>query len=628
VAERLSQKALGWIRKSFQREQEVRRELGPRRPYFDPSGRDFNLMSMYGYDVVGDYLKLDHDLFTRFYDYEEMDDYPDLAAALDIYADDSTCMDAEKKKSIWIEGDDADVVDGLNSMLGRTRAEEQVWEQARSLCKYGNNYEEMLVNDQGVQALAFMPPATVRRIDGIKGENLGFVQSFSGDFTVDPTQFGDLLNSPDMQSGGESAIALEGWRISHMRIRSKYRAAMYGHSVLDPARWIWKRLMLLEDAVLIYKLTRSPSRYAFYIDTGRLQGDEALAYTNRVAQMYKKKKFVNPKTGQLDLQFNPLGYDEDFFLPVGTDGRGSKIEVLSGPTFQSMEDVEYFLKKLFAAIKIPRAYLGFSEDIAAKATLSQQDVRFARTVLRIQREIRNGWRKIAEVDLAARNIDPQHAKFDVMMSVPSSLFEMGQMEVRNSRAALASAMERNVSQYWILQNVYGMSDDEIKVIIKQRRQEKLEDAKWDAEVQRAMQLGMEGQPILAVSKEGEPVPNIPLPSAQADMASADSRETQIGGGSAPKQLMPHGFASESRRQRTVTIHPLARSNLSMLPRRGNGVITERELMSGRPGDERDARAELERVMSRNPTLVASIEESRKLLKELAASQRYQRHDRR
>jgi len=229
--------------------------------------------------------------------------------------------------------------------------------------------------------------------------------------------------------------------------------------------------MLLEDAVLVYKLTRSPSRYAFYVDVGKLPRQEAERAVQEVMQRLKKKKFVNPKTGKLDLKFNPLAMDEDFFLAMREGRESTRVESLMGPSYQQVEDVQYFLHKLYAALKVPRAYLGYDENMPSKATLSQEDVRFARTVLRVQREVRNGLKKIANVNLAVRNIDPAAVDFDVRMTVPSAIFELGQMEVRRARADLASLMERHVSLNWMLSNIYGLSDDEIEEIAGQKKDE-------------------------------------------------------------------------------------------------------------------------------------------------------------
>lgn len=293
----------------------------------------------------------------------------------------------------------------------------------------------------------------------------GYILSFSTKPLFDgPFRLEQVLKVTEQDTEAEDVYDIE---VDHPAHNFVSDGIVVSNSVLEPARWIWKRLMLLEDAALVFRLQRAPERYAFYVDVGDLPPAEALAYVNRMRQQHKKQKFVNPTTGKLDLKFDPLAQDEDFFIPVRKDTNGTKIEVLAAPAWQHMDDIEYFRDKLFAAIKVPKAYMG-QEDGVARAVLSSEDVRFARTVLRIQRELRNGMGKISRVHLAALNIDPQSVDYDIHMTVPSAIFELAQLEVRNARADFANRMKEFVSHYWLLSHVFGMNDHEIEQVIKQR----------------------------------------------------------------------------------------------------------------------------------------------------------------
>lgn len=456
----------------------------------------YDLLQAYGYDVISDYLRLEHDLLSRYVDYEEMDDYPEIAAAIDIFADDATQHDTHHHRSLWITSPDKDIEQNLDYLFHRTlRIDEEIWEIARTLVKYGNDFEELLVTNEGVRGLNFLPPPTVRRIEGPRGELFGFVQDFKGRFGYSPAEFQQIIASraamrqggPDNGSSGmEKVAALEDWEVVHFRLRGKHRRSIYGYSVLEPVRWIWKRLMLLEDAALIYRLQRAPERYAFYVDVGDLPPQEALAWVNRVRQQFRKKKFVNPTTGKLDLKFDPLSSDEDFFIPVRKGTEGTRIEVLGSPSWQSMDDIEYFRDKLFAGMKIPKAYLAQDEN-TARAVLSSEDVRFARTVLRVQRAIRNGLSKVCRVHLAALGIDPATVEYDIHMTVPSAIFELAQLEVRNARADLASRMNEFVSLEWILTEVFGLNDDEVSVLKQQKEEDKIREYVAEARAQAAAQ---------------------------------------------------------------------------------------------------------------------------------------------
>jgi hypothetical protein len=315
------------------------------------------------------------------------------------------------------------------------------------------------------------------------------VQDFKGRFDFTTTDYQRILASKFEDPSNVDFLqtpvsAFESWEVVHFRLRGKERRSVYGHSSLEAARWIWKRLMLLEDAALVYRLQRAPERFAFYVDVGDLPPQEALAFVNRVRQNFRKKRFVDPGTGKLNLKFDALSQDEDFFVPSRKGVDSTRIETLGAPQWQAMEDIEYFRDKLFAAIKVPKAYLGQEQGVA-RAVLSSEDVRFARTVLRIQRELKNGLRKIARVHLSAQNIDPYAAEYDINMTVPSAIFELAQMEVRTAKADLAARMRDFVSLQWLLANVFGLSDEEIKTIQAQRRGEAIDDAKTQGDAMAA-----------------------------------------------------------------------------------------------------------------------------------------------
>jgi hypothetical protein len=355
------------------------------------------------------------------------------------------------------------------------------------------------------------------------------------------------------------------------------------NSVLEPARWIWKRLMLLEDAALVYRLQRAPERYAFYVDTGDLPPPEALAYVNRVRQNFKKTKYVNPSTGKVDLKFNPLSQDEDFFIPVRKGAESNRVEVLGAPSWQHMEDIEYFRDKLFAALKIPKSYLGQEEGVN-RATLGSQDVRFARTVLRIQRELRNGMGKVTRVHLAALNVDPKSVEYDIHMTVPSAIFELAQLEVRNARADLAGRMREFVSLRWMLNKIFGMSDSEIEEIIKERGDDVVREAEEQAKAQQAV-----NPPEAEAPPEG------------------DDQETPPEGEGEPKESVTSPLIENFSRQK----------RFYSKTRRARG-ISEQELLVGDRGSERRAEDKLNKLLESDKKLAHRLDEVSSLLGELRA----------
>jgi hypothetical protein len=463
-----------------------------RKSQYTPQSGGWSLLDAAGYGPLADHLAIENDLVSRFLDYEEMDDFPELHAALDIYADDATQEDSMRNHSVWVTSENARVRDIANELLHQTlRIEEDLWGIARTLAKYGNQYAEVLLADgKGVVGLAFMAPATVRRVETQDGSLLGFVQDLSGK-GVTPEDFKKMMElaatskdaAKSVADSSPGVVAFEGWEVIHWRTRGKWMRSMYGHSVLESARWVWRRLVLLEDAAMLYKLTRAPARYAYYIDTGDLNPKQALAYVSDVKRNHKKNKYVNSQ-GKLEFKVNPLAQDEDFWVPTRGGKDSTRIELLSGADWQSMDDLRYFRQKLLAAIKIPAQYIGMSDQgDDARASLSSQDVRFARTIMRLQRELRAGIRKIVRIHLAAVGVDPNSVEWDVHMAVPSSIFELAQIEVRNAQADLAARMEPFVSKDWLMTNVFDFAADEAKSMRAAQKNDSEDSVLRDAKIQ-------------------------------------------------------------------------------------------------------------------------------------------------
>lgn len=567
----------------------------------------FDLLQSYGYDVMSDYLKLEHDLMSRFVDYEEMDEYGELATALDIYADDATQTESLNNKVVWADSGDRTVKEVLNDLLNsRLRlGDEEAFSMARTLAKYGSEYEEMIVTNDGLVALNFLPPATMRRIEGRRGELFGFVQDFKGRMGYSPDEFKQLL-AQRVSGGGDLGqadrlTALEDWEVCHMRLRTKQRRSIYGSGVLEPARWVWKRLMLLEDASLVYKLQRSPQRYAFYVDVGDMPPREAFAYLNKFRQMYKKQKFINPTTGKLDLKYAAHGNDEDFFVPIRKGVQATKIDVLNGPMWDNTELMEYFRLKMFGAIKVPKNYLGFDAP-TGKSTASSEDVRFARTVMRLQRELRNGFSKMSRVHLAALNINPASVDYEIYMTVPSSVFELAQLEVRNAKADFAARMSQFVSMHWILEKIFGLSSEEIEYIIKERHEEQLADAEIQAKA-----MGMNAQ------EQGNVQMQQQMQQAQLGQAAANLSNAEPG---TKKQ------EDASRRLRELAsmsrIWPLRRQQLGYRP------ITERELFQGNRDHEKRLEDNMDKIMSENEDMAERLDDLKGLVNEIRTTLPFRR----
>lgn len=472
------------------------------------------------------YLQIDGGLLERYSDYHSMNEYPELASALDIFADDACQPNTQTGKTVWATSENERVQEVLNDLFERTLLiDEQVWPMARTLAMYGQDFEELLVTERGVEGLQFLPPETMRRVEDARGALVGYVQEFRGQVVYSPKDWETAirerearLKDPKGSANKQTLpiLAFHPWEIAHMRLLGSSRHSSYGVSLLEAARWIFRRVVLLEDCALIYRLQRAPERMAFYVDVGDKPAQEALAMVQRVRQQYKKRRFINPRTGKLDLKLDPMSPDDDIWLPSRNGQDGTRVEVLQGPQWQSMDDIVYFLDKMFAAIKIPKAYLAREEGVV-RATLSSQDVRFARTILRLQREVINGLRKVTRTHLQALNVDVSKVKYNIEMTVPSAIIELAQIEVRTARADLAARMQDFVSRRWILSDVFKLSDGEIEAMFRERG----DDVQRDAEAQ------AQAQELLAPSEEGRERPPIPVSRQPARRTSAPQSATGL-----------------------------------------------------------------------------------------------------
>ena len=392
-----------------------------------------------------------YDRMARYSDFQEMEYTPEIASALDIYAEESVAPDElGNVLHIYSENQQIDRIlhelfyDTLNVNFNLTS-----W--VRNMCKYGDFF---LFNDVSPeQGVINVYPIAVNEIEREEG--------FDKD---DPL----AVRFRWMTQGNQ---ILENWQVSHFRILGNDAFLPYGTSVLEAARRIWRQLILIEDAMLVYRIVRAPDRRVFYIDVGNIPPEEIPNYMEQAQAQLKKNQVVDKSTGRVDLRYNPLSVDEDYFLPVRGSATGTKIDTLTGGNnTAAVEDVQYIQKKLFAALKIPKAYLGYDEGLGAKATLSQEDIRFSRSINRIQRTILSELNKIAIIHLHAHGFDGTDLlDFELKLTNPSTIAQQQKLELYNTKFTIAQSavgVEGLVDKRWIRKNIFMMSDDEIRGIEK------------------------------------------------------------------------------------------------------------------------------------------------------------------
>lgn len=172
-------------------------------------------------------------------------------------------------------------------------------------------------------------------------------------------------------------MTFENWQIAHFRILGNDKYAPYGTSILEPARRIWRQLTLMEDAMMAYRVVRSSERRVFKIDVGAIPPQDVEQYMQKIVTQLKRNSVVDADTGRVDLRYNPMSIEEDYFIPVRA-GSVTDIQNLAGGTNTTqIDDVKYLRDKLFSALKVPQSYLTMGEGATEdKTTLAQKTFAF------------------------------------------------------------------------------------------------------------------------------------------------------------------------------------------------------------------------------------------------------------
>jgi predicted small metal-binding protein len=240
--------------------------------------------------------------------------------------------------------------------------------------------------------------------------------------------------------------------------------------MIEGARRVWKQLSLMEDAMLISRIMRAPERRIFYTDIGNIPPNEVDAYMQKMMDKMKKVPYIDEQTGEYNLRFNLQNMIEDYYIPVRGGDSGTKIDTLAGMEWTGIDDLEYIKTKMMAALKIPKAFLGYEEGISGKATLASEDVRFARTIQRLQRIIASELSKIAIVHLYAQGYrDESLVDFEIELTNPSTVFEKEKIEIWQDKIGVAIDMVENkfFSYEWVYKNIFNMSEDDIQEVKEQ-----------------------------------------------------------------------------------------------------------------------------------------------------------------
>ena len=391
-----------------------------------------------------------------FRDYESMDSDAIIASALDIYSDEST-MKNEYGEVLSIETTNDNVYDILHNLFYDViNIEFNLWPWIRNMNKYGDFFLQLEITDKyGITNVTPMSAYDVARMEGHDPDNPQLVQ-----FLLTPQ--GDSNRHSAKQKDPKT---FENYEVAHFRLLSDSNYVPYGRSMLEGGRKVWKQLTLMEDAMLIHRIMRAPEKRIFKLDIGNIPPAEVDNFMQQTINKMKKAPVIDEKTGDYNLRYNIQNLTEDFFLPVRGGDSGTNIESLSGLSYDAVDDIEYLRNRLMASLRVPKAFLGYEEGLGSKATLAAEDVRFARTIERIQRIVVSELTKIAVVHLYAQGFrDQELVNFDLGLTNPSTIYEQEKLELWSQKASLADSMVRDglMSTEWIYKNVFGFTDEEMK----------------------------------------------------------------------------------------------------------------------------------------------------------------------
>ena len=333
------------------------------------------------------------------------------------------------------------------------------------MLKYGDFYLKLEISEKfGVYNVVPFSSYTIIRVEGSDPANPADVKfKYDPSYSVSENPLGFQVLSPGMGVNTGDEVIFDNYEMAHFRLLSDFNYLPYGRSYLEPARKIWKQMTLMEDAMLIHRIVRAPEKRTFFVNVGNIPPAEVEGYMQRMINKMKKTPYVDPQTGEYNLKFNMQNILEDFYIPVRGGDATTRIETTKGLDYAAIEDVTYLRDKLFAALKVPKAYLGYEGDVEGKATLAAEDIRFARTVERIQKIMLSELTKIALVHLYAQGYDGGSlTNFELSLTTPSIIYDQERIALMKEKVELAGNMieQKLMPTDWIYDNIFHFSEDQ------------------------------------------------------------------------------------------------------------------------------------------------------------------------
>jgi hypothetical protein len=397
-------------------------------------------------------------------DYDNMDYDAIVASALDIIADESTLKN-DFGEVLHIKSSDEDIQQILyNLFYDVLNIEFNLWSWIRQMCKYGDFFLKLEIAEKyGVYNVIPYTAYHIERQENYDKEHpnaVRFKYSPEGIYGGGSGYYGSPnIGTFDNQPG----IFFDNYEMAHFRLLTDVNYLPYGRSYLEPARRIFKQYILMEDAMLIHRISRSPDRRIFYINVGSIPPNEVENFMQKTISTMKRTPLMDSNTGEYNLKYNQQNLLEDFYIPIRGNDQTTKIETTPGLQYDGIQDVTYLRDKLFAALKVPKAFMGYEKDLTGKATLAAEDIRFARTINRIQRIILSELYKIALVHLYSQGYTgDQLTNFELDLTTPSIIYDQEKIALLTQKVDLAQKImdAKLLPTNWIYDNIFHFSEDQ------------------------------------------------------------------------------------------------------------------------------------------------------------------------
>jgi hypothetical protein len=417
-----------------------------------------NTTSLLGQQFNANYRYLRPTIYS---DYDSMDTDAIVASALDIIADECTLKN-DMGEVLQIRSSDEDVQKILyNLFYDVLNIEFNLWSWIRQMCKYGDFFLKLEIAEKfGVYNVI---PFTAYHIERQEAYDRDHPTSVRFRYSQDGLVGGDGYFGINKSYGKDTGIYFDNYEMAHFRLLTDVNFLPYGRSYIEPARKLFKQYTLMEDAMLIHRIVRAPDRRIFYVNVGSIPPNEVENFMQKTISTMKRTPLVDQQTGDYNLKYNMQNMLEDYYIPVRGNDASTKIDTAAGLNYDGIQDVNYLRDKLFAALKVPKAFMGYDENLQGKATLAAEDIRFARTIDRIQRIILSELYKIALIHLYVQGYEGDNlVNFELSLTTPSIIYDQERIALMKEKVDLAgSILEKKIlPSDWIYDNIFHLSEDQ------------------------------------------------------------------------------------------------------------------------------------------------------------------------